>query len=923
MIHRLLSVSAAFFLLSVFGTNNACATHNRAGEITWQRIGPNTIRCILTTYTKFEGNAIPADRDSVEIDWGDGSPLTWVRRVNGPAGPSGVPQGEFVRPGLKRNLYITEHTYPGFGHFRIGFTDPNRIADICNVNDPNSVSVKFYIETTVTLVNEQFGGTNNSPLLFQFPIDEACVGQPFKHNPGAFDPDGDSLAFRLIAPLEGPQDDVPLYEFPNMVEPGPANNLSINPVTGDILWDAPQRPCIYNIAILVIDYRNGQPLDSVIRDMQIIVEECDNRPPDIEVIDEICVLAGEKVEFDIVAKDPDVNPQQSVQLSAQGALFDLPSNPAQFVTSPDPAIPPVLGIFTWQTNCEDISDQPYFVVFKAVDNHPNPLADLKTVLIRVIGPPPEDVQAEALTGEIAVSWELPYVCEDAIDEYFRGFSIWRRDGSNPIIPDTCTPGMDGYGYTRIERFYQSSEGGRYLYKDTEVERGRTYCYRIMAEFARQTALGQNYNNVDGLPSLEICTQLARDVPLMTHADVTETDATDGQIQVRWTKPNPVDLDTLQNPGPYTFRLLRSTGIAGIANTPVPGAEFSSPSFSNLTDTAFLDATGLNTENQGYTYAVEFYVNGDDLIENPNAASSIFLTIVSTDNRNILSWEENVPWENTEYVIFRRRPGNATFDSIALTQEPAYEDNLLTNGLEYCYFIRALGTYGIQDFPDSLINLSQIACGTPLDTIAPCSPALTINNLCNTDNPGIPEDQFINSLTWTNPNDVCPETDDVAGYRIYYSPLPETPLSLIATIEEASAVSFEHQPENGIAGCYAVTAVDSFENESQVDSILCVENCPFYELPNVFTPNGDGQNELWVPFPYRFIDHVELKIYNRWGNMVFETENPDILWDGTDQNGNAVTQGTYFYTCILFEARGESVLQLPDILSGFVEVVRGN
>lgn len=898
------------------------ATHNRAGEITWERIGTNTIRCTLTTYTKFEGNAIPADRDSVEFDWGDGSPLEWVRRVNGPIGASGVPQGDFVRPGLKRNLYIAEHTYPGFGHFRIGFVDPNRIADICNVNDPNSVTVKFYIETTVTLVNELFGAPNNSPLLFQFPIDEACVGQPFKHNPGAFDPDGDSLAFRLIAPLEGARDEVPLYEFPNMVEPGPMNNLSINPVTGDILWDAPQKPCIYNIAILVIDYRNGQPLDSVIRDMQIIVEECDNRPPEIASIDEICVIAGETVEFDVVATDPDQNPLQSVLLTAEGAPLNLSGNPATFTVPSDPAIPPVVGIFSWQTTCEDISDQPYFVVFKAVDDHPNPLADLKTVSIRVVGPPPEDMQAEAETGEVVVSWELPYSCEEAEDEYFRGFSVWRREGSNPFVVDSCEPGLAGKGYIRVERFYQGVEGGRYTYRDAEVERGRTYCYRVLAEFARQTSLGQNFNNVEGLASEEVCVQLARDVPLLTNVDVEVTDPASGRIFVRWTRPVADDLDTLQNPGPYRFRLQRSTGLGTDNFQPVPGADFSSPTFAGLTDTFFIDESGLNTLDNPYTYKIDFFVNGGELIENRSTASSVFLSIASSDNTNTLSWEENVPWINDRYVVYRRNPGAGTFDSIGITPEPPFADEGLVNGEEYCYYVQAIGTYGIPSFPDSLINRSQIACGIPIDTMPPCAPELEVSNECNDADNLTPEEEFINTLVWTNPNETCPDTDDAVAYNLYFAAFPDRPLELFASIDDVNQLTFQHKPEEGIAGCYAVTAVDSFDNESAIDTIVCVENCPFYELPNVFTPNGDGQNERFIPFPYRFIDRIELQVYNRWGQLVFKTEDPDINWDGTNLSGEPVVEGTYFYTCKLFEKRSGGSIPRQDILSGFVEIIRG-
>ncbi len=56
--------------------------------------------------------------------------------------------------------------------------------------------------------------------------------------------------------------------------------------------------------------------------------------------------------------------------------------------------------------------------------------------------------------------------------------------------------------------------------------------------------------------------------------------------------------------------------------------------------------------------------------------------------------------------------------------------------------------------------------------------------------------------------------------------------------------FYHRMSEGfmLAGCYAVSAIDSFENESAFSAKICVDNCIMYELPNVFTPNGDGIND---------------------------------------------------------------------------------
>jgi hypothetical protein len=91
----------AFFLLA----EKAAATHNRAGEIWLEQIGPLTLRATIITYTK--ASSIPADRDSLDIDWGDGSPLRKVARTNGNG------RGVILNGDIKYNEYVATYTYPG------------------------------------------------------------------------------------------------------------------------------------------------------------------------------------------------------------------------------------------------------------------------------------------------------------------------------------------------------------------------------------------------------------------------------------------------------------------------------------------------------------------------------------------------------------------------------------------------------------------------------------------------------------------------------------------------------------------------------------------------------------------------------------------------------------------------------------------
>jgi gliding motility-associated-like protein len=68
-----------------------------------------------------------------------------------------------------------------------------------------------------------------------------------------------------------------------------------------------------------------------------------------------------------------------------------------------------------------------------------------------------------------------------------------------------------------------------------------------------------------------------------------------------------------------------------------------------------------------------------------------------------------------------------------------------------------------------------------------------------------------------------------------------------------------------------------------------------EVPNVFTPNGDGSNDIFFLSAANLTEITAL-IFDRWGNKVYElTSNTgNIAWDGKNQTGKDVAEGTYFY-----------------------------
>ena len=68
-----------------------------------------------------------------------------------------------------------------------------------------------------------------------------------------------------------------------------------------------------------------------------------------------------------------------------------------------------------------------------------------------------------------------------------------------------------------------------------------------------------------------------------------------------------------------------------------------------------------------------------------------------------------------------------------------------------------------------------------------------------------------------------------------------------------------------------------------------------ELPNVFTPNGDGKNDEFAPMNERFLGPcAQLSIYNRYGQRMFESLGNNLHWDGYSFAGEPASDGVYFY-----------------------------
>lgn len=107
------------------------------------------------------------------------------------------------------------------------------------------------------------------------------------------------------------------------------------------------------------------------------------------------------------------------------------------------------------------------------------------------------------------------------------------------------------------------------------------------------------------------------------------------------------------------------------------------------------------------------------------------------------------------------------------------------------------------------------------------------------------------------------------------------------------------------GCYDTTSMPLFVT---ADELLYI--------PNAITPNGDGQNDYFMPFGAGWsVDHFEMRIYNRWGQLLFATSDVNHGWDGTTQStGEKVPTGVYVWKVWYVDLEGK-----PQNLIGRVSV----
>ena len=154
----------------------------------------------------------------------------------------------------------------------------------------------------------------------------------------------------------------------------------------------------------------------------------------------------------------------------------------------------------------------------------------------------------------------------------------------------------------------------------------------------------------------------------------------------------------------------------------------------------------------------------------------------------------------------------------------------------------------------------------------------------------------------------PGVPDAELYYIYRSEAGGTAIlydSLPASASQQFTFNDLQQLDYDVRYCYQVSYRDVCANESTLSDEACVvlprQARVFF--PNAFTPNGDGLNDVFV-YEASLLTSVRFMVFNRWGELLFETDEIDTGWDGS-YLGKTAPQGTYLYKMEVVDQLGNA------------------
>jgi gliding motility-associated-like protein len=754
---------------------------------------------------------------------------------------------------------------------------------IANIPNPGDVGITL---STQIPPNVSDANPNSSPQFNEFPPEAICSNFDFFLDQSASDTDGDSLSYFFCTPQDGGAPDNPspfpspassLTNIPwgggfSALDPIPSTPaFQIDPITGQITV-FPTTAGAYVIGICVSEFRDGELLSTVTRDFQFNVVMCD--PTIISAVqpqtnEQLCI--GETLEF----SENSIGAQELMwDFGVPGTDDDISYESSPEFTFPDTGVYEVLLIANPSWPCADTSSQIFYVF--------------------------EPIQPDISVAGFECDDDLEFFSFEALGAFNSATELtWTFNGGNPSASNLNNP--SGIEFENANNWNVTLTASHFGCNSTasldwvapanpeaNIADQSSFCQGFTFEFENLSTNGQTWWWDFGIFGDE--DQSTEETPTFTY---------------------PSD-------GTYTVQLIASaaftcsdTAFATVeifpeinpAFEPVDPECFSSnnfslnPLFENESGTTYDWDFGGDVENANITGA-----SVQNLVYAEAGTYTVSVTAVA-NGCEVLSSEEI--WVISDPIVqfsggptVGCPPHLVSFSNLSETETATsyvwnFGDGTISPSPNAVHVYENPGTFSVTlemntgGFCAQELSLTQSGLVTILD---------------------IPQAGF----------DITPNQVDILNPMITFESMTSNGVDCFYNFGDGGSSS----DCNGTylfsdGGLFDITqtVVNAAGCTSTAQGQVAVNGTVFY-APTAFSPNQDGLNDVWKPSVLG-ITSFHLQVYNRWGNLVWETRNPEEPWLGQISDGQHFAQdGLYFWTAWM-----EDQIFLPTTKKGHLNLVR--
>ncbi len=752
---------------------------------------------------------------------------------------------------------------------------------ITNLMNPGSQDL--YVECRFTNAN---GICDNSPVFTTIPLAYSCTGELFLYNHGAFDPDGDSMTFELVNPLNDYNDPIP-YSSP-LLNP----NYPLFTTTGSFGFNAStgQMDCIPSsnqiavISVKVKCYRNGVFIASSIRDLQVVIQGCSNDIPTIpEGIENVVggvlidsnvvqVCPGALLEFDLVAVDinagNDLFISSNLNTSIPGASYSVSGNN------------PATMHFVWQTLPTDVGTYVFTVTVK---DDACPISGQAiysyTVIVYplVVNAGPDLLVCETNpTVTLNVTGVPPYLWNNA---------GWLND---PTLqnPQANLPGLGTYQFIVTAGVGTSCE-----FKDTVL-----------------VTVHEDFTSVVTAVPTVLCGEGTVQLQASLSGGL-------GNYSYAWSSiPAGVTgsgASLTHNPTTTTQYILKSTSggcihydTVTVVVVPLPGATFLLPDAVCTGTVTTLSYTGGAGAAAQYDWdfggAVVLSGSGQGPYQLQwNTPGSYTVSLVVTDNYGCVnSFQKAITVYQSPTAAFSAPQGGCAPFTVTFVNNSQYGDNYLWDFGD--------GTTSTAFSPTHTYDEGIYTVSLTVTTVDGCTATLVLTNYIEVIAPAIAcatVDEDLNKKY------------DVSQATFHFHDCSQNATSIVwnfgdgTTSTQSDPVHTYTHPDTFYV---VLTASNKYCSDTAMIGPIYVVYWNVVHFPSAFSPNNDGRNDFFHEVGGLGIVSLKYEVYNRWGELVFSSDNlNDPGWDGT-YKGQLCEVGVYVWKATATFINGASVTQTGNV-----------